>query len=56
MDVAQFFSWLNDAHGINFSIFYDPFDRDRFLAGLWTTVMLSVVCIIASVVIGVVGA
>lgn len=56
MDVAQFFSWLNDAHGINFSIFYDPFDRDRFLAGLWTTVALSVVCIIASVVIGIVGA
>ena len=54
--VAEFFRWLNDAHGINFSIFYDPFDRDRFLLGLWTTLYLAVVCIFLSLAIGIVGA
>jgi polar amino acid transport system permease protein len=54
--LAEFFRWLNDAHGINFSVFYDPFDRDRFLLGLWTTLYLSVVCIVISLAIGVVGA
>jgi polar amino acid transport system permease protein len=54
--LAEFFRWLNDAHGINFSVFYDPFDRDRFLLGLWTTLYLSVVCIVLSLAIGVIGA
>lgn len=54
--VAEFFRWLNDAYGLNFSIFYDAYDRDRFLLGLWTTLYLSVVCIVLSLVIGVVGA
>jgi polar amino acid transport system permease protein len=56
MAPAEFFRWLNDAHGINFSIFYDPYDRDRFVLGLWTTLYLSVVCILLSLVIGVLGA
>ena len=54
--VAEFFRWLNDAHGLNFSIFYDAYDRDRFLVGLWTTLYLSVACILLSIVIGVLGA
>src|SRR5919199_293762 len=54
--VAEFFRWLNDAHGLNFSIFYDEFDRGRFLLGLWTTLYLCVVCILFSLVIGVIGA
>ena len=54
--VADFFRWLNDAYGVNVSIFYDPFDRSRFMTGLWTTTYLSVVCIVASLVIGLVGA
>jgi polar amino acid transport system permease protein len=56
MAVSEFFRWLNDAYGLNFSIFYDPYDRDRFLLGLWTTLYLSVVCIVYSIVIGVFGA
>jgi len=56
MAVSEFFRWLNDAYGLNFSIFYDPYDRDRFLLGLWTTLYLSVVCIVFSIVIGVFGA
>jgi polar amino acid transport system permease protein len=53
---ADFFRWLNEAHGLNFSIFYDPFDQRRFLRGLLMTVELSVLCILASLVIGIVGA
>ena len=54
--IADFFRWLNDAHGGNFSIFYDALDRSRFLEGLWTTVELSTICSVLSLVIGVVGA
>jgi polar amino acid transport system permease protein len=54
--VADFFRWLNDARGINFSIFYDALDRSRFLEGLWTTVELSIICTVLSLAIGVVGA
>jgi polar amino acid transport system permease protein len=54
--VPDFFRWLADAHGINVSIGYDDYDRSRFLRGLWTTVWLSTVCILLSIVIGVVGA
>src|SRR5271169_6263287 len=54
--IADFFRWLNDAHGVNFSIFYDALDRSRFLEGLWTTVWLSLVCTLLSLVIGIAGA
>lgn len=54
--VAEWARWLNDAHNINISILYDPLDQRRFLRGLWTTIYLSVVCIVLSVAIGIVGA
>jgi polar amino acid transport system permease protein len=54
--VWEWFRWLYDTTGINLTIFYDAFDRARFASGFWMTVKLSVVCIIGSVVIGVVGA
>lgn len=50
------FARLHDATGINLTIFYDAFDRGRFVGGFLMTVELSVVCIVASVLIGVVGA
>ena len=53
---ASFFLWLNDAHGINFSIFYDAYDGNRFLTGLWTTIELSLICIALSVLLGLLGA
>ena len=52
----DFFRWLNDDYGINFSFFYDSFDRDRLLLGIWTTVELSCLCLVLSLAIGVVGA
>lgn len=54
--IEVFFRWLNDAHGFNFSPFYDALDGARLLRGLWTTIYLSSICLLLSVVIGVVGA
>lgn len=54
--IAEFFRRLNDAYGINFSIFYDSFDQSRFIEGLLTTVELSAICLVLSIVIGIVGA
>lgn len=54
--IWDWFRWLNDACGINLTILYDPFDRQRFLYGVLTTVLLSGVCIIASILVGVIGA
>jgi polar amino acid transport system permease protein len=54
--VWDWFRWLNQATGINLSILYDTFDRSRFASGFLTTVKLAVICIVLSVLIGVVGA
>jgi len=40
----------------NFIYFYDATQADRVLEGIWTTLQLSIVCVILSVVIGVTGA
>jgi polar amino acid transport system permease protein len=53
--IASFFQWLNDAHGLNFSVFYDAFDRSRFLTGLWTTIYICIVSILASLALGLLG-
>lgn len=48
--------WLYDTTGINLTIFYDAFDRARFIGGFFTTLQLSASCILLSVVIGILGA
>jgi polar amino acid transport system permease protein len=55
-DIAAWFRHLNDTTGINFTIFYDPFDGARFLNGFFVTVELSIVTIIASLLVGILGA
>ncbi|MEJ7670618.1 MAG: amino acid ABC transporter permease [Casimicrobiaceae bacterium] len=52
----DWFRWLHDATGINLTIFYDKFDRGRFASGFLTTVQISAICIVLSVVIGILGA
>jgi len=42
--------------GINLTFIYDSFDRNRLIDGFWMTVKLSVVCLVLSVVIGIIGA
>ncbi len=54
--VWDWFRWLYGATGINLTVFYDPFDRARFASGFVMTVELSAVCIVLSIVIGVLGA
>jgi polar amino acid transport system permease protein len=54
--VEAYFKCLAEVDKVNFSIVYDPLDRGRFLLGLWTTVKLSLICLVLSVVIGIVGA
>jgi polar amino acid transport system permease protein len=52
----DWFRWLNEATGIKLTIFYDAFDRARFLDGFLTSVRLMAICIAVSVAIGIVGA
>lgn len=52
----DWFRWLHDATGINLTIFYDRFDRGRFASGFLTTVRMSAICIVLSVLIGILGA
>jgi len=48
--------WLDQVTGIKLTILYDAFDRARFARGFVMTITLAVLCIVLSVVIGVVGA
>jgi len=52
----EWFRTLHETTGINLTIFYDPFDRARFINGFLTSVRLMTLCIVASVALGVVGA
>jgi len=51
-DVAAWFLWLYKATGIKLTIFYDPYDRTRFIQGFFTTLKLSAYCLVLSVVLG----
>lgn len=54
--ITDFFRDLNDKTGINLTILYDPFDIDRFLWGIFTTVEMFLIAAVASVLIGLIGA
>ena len=54
--IWDWFRWLYDAHGINLPFLYDAYDRSRFLRGMGMTLWLSLVTIVLSIVIGVIGA
>jgi len=54
--IYDWFRQLYLDHGINLTIIYDGFDRRRMLRGLWTTIQLSITCLVLSIVIGLVGA
>jgi polar amino acid transport system permease protein len=51
-DIARWFQWLHQATGIKLTIFYDSYDRGRFLQGFVTTVKLSAYCFVLSLVLG----
>lgn len=57
MDViAAWFKRLYETTGFNFSVFYDPYDWQRYAHGVKTTVVLCVVTILLSLLIGAAGA
>lgn len=58
-DVSGLQQWglrLREASGIDLSVVYDPQDRRAFLSGLATTMLLTLACIVGSLVFGVLGA
>ncbi len=54
--IADWFRQLYFDTGINLTIIHDDFDRRRMLNGLLMTLKLSAICLVLSVIIGVVGA
>jgi polar amino acid transport system permease protein len=54
--VWNWFAWLYQEYGINLVVFYNSYDRGMFFNGLYMTVLMSFVCIIFSIIIGVFGA
>jgi polar amino acid transport system permease protein len=54
--VYDWFRELYERTGINLTFIYDDFDRARMLKGFWLTLELSVITIVLSIVIGVLGA
>ncbi|HIO82894.1 MAG TPA: amino acid ABC transporter permease [Deltaproteobacteria bacterium] len=55
--ISQFFLELYKSDPKwNFIFFYDPVQADRVFEGFWMTIELAVICVVLSVVIGVVGA
>jgi len=47
---------LQEHTGIDLSLVFNPYDRGRFLRGLATTLLLTVLCIAGSLAVGVAGA
>ena len=55
--VSQYFQEMAASHPTwNFVFVYQEYERERVIAGIWMTIKLSVICVVFSVVIGVVGA
>ncbi len=53
---AEFFRDLYDTTGLNFVIFYEEYESERFVAAVWTSLKLIVICLIFSLIVGIVGA
>jgi polar amino acid transport system permease protein len=59
MELTPLWDWFRELYastGIKLTIFYDAFDRARFINGFLTSLRLMALCIVASVAIGVMGA
>lgn len=57
LSIQDYFRQLAETHPKwNFIYIYDPVQTQRVVEGFWMTVQLSIVCVVLSVIIGVVGA
>ena len=54
--IPDWFRRLYESTGLNFTVFYDSYDWNRYVSGLKMTLLLSVTTILLSLVIGAVGA
>ena len=54
--IAPFFQNLYDESGVNFVMFYEEYEYDRFVEAVWVSLKLIVACLIFSLVVGIVGA
>jgi polar amino acid transport system permease protein len=54
--IPDWFKQLYESTGLNFTVFYDAYDWERYVQGLKMTLLLSVTTILASLVIGAIGA
>ena len=54
--IPRWFERLYETTGLNFTVFYDPYDWGRYVSGLRMTLILGVATVLASLVIGAVGA
>jgi polar amino acid transport system permease protein len=54
--LAPFFQKLYDETGLNFVIFYEEYEYDRFVEAIWVSLKLIVACLIFSLIVGIVGA
>ncbi len=54
--IAPFFKSLYDDTGWNFIIFYEQYEYDRLIEGIWVSIQLIIASLIFSLVVGVVGA
>jgi len=54
--IKEWFDRLYADTGLNFSVFRDAFDAQRFLEGVLTTLEMSAICLALSLAIGVLGA
>ena len=54
--VYDWFREFYERTGINLTFIYDGFDRARMIKGFWLTIELSIITIVLSVLVGVLGA
>jgi polar amino acid transport system permease protein len=54
--LADWLRSLYTDYGINFVHFYDDYERARLFRGMWVTIKLSALSIVASIIIGAIGA
>ena len=51
----EWFRWLYDETGINFSVLYDPYNREKFAAAMFVTVQIAVYVLFITTLIGLFG-
>ena len=54
--IPDWFRELYQSTGLNFTVFYDAYDWNRYVQGVKMTLILSVITILASLVLGALGA